>query len=119
MLSSSTICALSTPQGAGAIAVIRVSGGEAFPIVRKLVRQADKFEALEANKAWLTGLYDGDQLIDQVVLTKFVAPHSYTGEDVVEISCHGSFYIRQKIMALLLQNGCRTAQPASLRCVPS
>ena len=111
MLSSSTICALSTPQGAGAIAVIRVSGGEAFPIVRKLVRQADKFEALEANKAWLTGLYDGDQLIDQVVLTKFVAPHSYTGEDVVEISCHGSFYIRQKIMALLLQNGCRTAQP--------
>ena len=111
MTSHSTICALSTPQGAGAIAVIRVSGSEAFAIVKQLVRQADKFEALEANKAWLAGLYDGDQLIDQVVLTKFVAPHSYTGEDVVEISCHGSFYIRQKIMALLLQNGCRTAQP--------
>ena len=111
MTSNSTICALSTPQGAGAIAVIRVSGSEAFAIVKQLVRQADKFEALEANKAWLAGLYDGSQLIDQVVLTKFVAPHSYTGEDVVEISCHGSFYIRQKIMALLLQNGCRTAQP--------
>ena len=111
MTSHSTICALSTPQGAGAIAVIRVSGSEAFAIVKQLVRQADKFEALEANKAWLAGLYDGDQLIDQVVLTKFAAPHSYTGEDVVEISCHGSFYIRQKIMAMLLQNGCRSAQP--------
>ena len=111
MTSHSTICALSTPQGAGAIAVIRVSGSEAFAIVKQLVRQADKFEALEANKAWLVGLYDGDQLIDQVVLTKFAAPHSYTGEDVVEISCHGSFYIRQKIMAMLLQNGCRSAQP--------
>ena len=111
MTSHSTICALSTPQGAGAIAVIRVSGSEAFAIVKTLVRQADKFEALEANKAWLAGLYDGDQLIDQVVLTKFVAPHSYSGEDVVEISCHGSFYIRQKIMAMLLQNGCRSAQP--------
>ncbi len=111
MISSSTICALSTPQGAGAIAVIRVSGSEAFPIVAKLMKVGDKFCAAEANQAMLAGIYDGSQLIDQVVVTKFVAPHSYTGEDVVEISCHGSFYIRQKIMSLLLQNGCRTAQP--------
>lgn len=111
MISSSTICALSTPQGAGAIAVIRVSGSEAFPIVAKLMKVGDKFCAAEANQAMLAGIYDGSQMIDQVVVTKFVAPHSYTGEDVVEISCHGSFYIRQKIMSLLLQNGCRTAQP--------
>ncbi len=109
--SNSTICALSTPQGAGAIAVIRVSGSEAFPIVAKLMKTGDKFCAAEANQAMLAGIYDGSQLIDQVVITKFVAPHSYTGEDVVEISCHGSFYIRQKIMTLLLQKGCRSAQP--------
>ena len=109
--SNSTICALSTPQGAGAIAVIRVSGSEAFPIVAKLMKTGDKFCAAEANQAMLAGIYDGSQLIDQVVITKFVPPHSYTGEDVVEISCHGSFYIRQKIMALLLQKGCRSAQP--------
>ena len=109
--SNSTICALSTPQGAGAIAVIRVSGSEAFPIVAKLMKVGDKFCAAEANQAMLAGIYDGSQLIDQVVVTKFVAPHSYTGEDVGEISCHVSFYIRQKIMSLLLQNGCRSAQP--------
>lgn len=111
MNSTETICSLSTPQGIGAIAVIRVSGKEAFPICKKLVGANRLFDTWNANEAKFVQIMDGDQLIDQVVMVKFAAPHSYTGEDIVEISCHGSAFIRQKIMEMLLQNGCRMAKP--------
>lgn len=106
-----TICALSTPPGIGAIAVIRVSGNHAFDIVSSLFKNSSKFLEQPANYAKFLSIYESDRMIDQTVVVKFVAPHSYTGEDLVEISCHGSQYIQQKILEILLKNGARMANP--------
>ena len=110
-----TICAIATPAGLGATAMIRVSGAEAFSIAGKLFSEKSGFVGLDANRAKFASVYDlKDEesiLVDHVVITKFSAPHSFTGEDVVEISCHGSVYIQQKIIELLIRNGCRMAAP--------
>lgn len=95
--------------------MIRISGPEAFGIAGMLFPEKSDFAGWEPNRAKFASLYDfsdgGRNLVDQVVVTKFAAPHSFTGEDVVEISCHGSVYIQQKIIALLIANGCRMAAP--------
>ena len=110
-----TICAISTPPGLGATAMIRISGEKAFEIAGSLFPEQSGFAGLEANRAKFASVYDcadGKQsLLDQVVVTKFASPHSFTGEDVVEISCHGSIYIQQRIIELLVKNGCRMAAP--------
>jgi len=110
-----TICAIATPAGLGATAMIRVSGPEAFSIAGKLFSEKSGFAGLDANQAKFASIYDNVDgnysLLDQVVVTKFAAPHSFTGEDVVEISCHGSVYIQQRIIELLIANGCRMAAP--------
>lgn len=106
-----TICAISTATGLGAIAIVRASGPEAFEAASQLFRLSSRFKMLQPQVAKFATIYDGDQLIDQVVVTKFAAPKSYTGEDMVEISCHGSWYIQKKILELLLENGCRLATP--------
>ncbi len=104
-----TICAISTAPGLGAIAVVRASGPQAFEAATTLFPTLD-FPALAAQSATFAQIFEDKQLIDQVVVTKFFAPRSYTGEDMVEISCHGSVYIQQKIMEMLLANGCRMAR---------
>ena len=95
--------------------MIRISGPDAFSIAGMLFPEKSDFARWEPNRAKFASLYDfsdGERnLVDQVVVTKFAAPHSFTGEDVVEISCHGSVYIQQKIIALLIANGCRMAAP--------
>ncbi|MBQ3734046.1 MAG: tRNA uridine-5-carboxymethylaminomethyl(34) synthesis GTPase MnmE [Bacteroidales bacterium] len=110
-----TICAIATPAGLGATAMIRISGPEAFSIAGKLFSTESGFNGLEPNRAKFASIYDNVDgkysLLDQVVVTKFAAPHSFTGEDVVEISCHGSVYIQQRIIELLIKNGCRMAAP--------
>ncbi len=106
-----TICSISTAPGIGAIAVIRVSGENAFPIVNQLFNAQTDFLGTSANRAKFAEIFDGDTLVDQVVFVKFAAPHSYDGEDMVEISCHGSRYIQQKILQMLLARGCRMAEP--------
>ncbi len=114
-----TICALSTPQGLGAIALIRVSGPDTFTIVNKVFRPFKKGVTLdvEGYKAHFGKIVKGEGqsereiTVDEVVLTVFINPHSYTGEDVVEISCHGSVYIQEQILKVLLENGCRLAEP--------
>lgn len=106
-----TITSISTAPGIGAIAIVRVSGPQAFSIVNQLVKSSVHFMELAPNTAKFAGIYDGDTLIDQVVVVKFAAPHSYDGEDMVEISCHGSRYIQQRILQLLLSHGCRMAEP--------
>ena len=105
-----TICSISTAPGIGAIAIVRVSGPQAFDIVGKLTRADSRFGEWPARTAHYCGLYDGAQLVDEVVMVKYAGPHSYDGEDMVEISCHGSRYIQQKILELLLQGGCRLAE---------
>ena len=122
-----TICAISTPPGLGATAMIRISGPEAFGITGTLFSEKSGFDGLEPNQVKLASIYtvetknfaslrmgnpdDKRTLLDQVMVTKFAAPHSFTGEDVVEISCHGSVYIQQRIIELLIKNGCRMAAP--------
>ncbi len=106
-----TICALATP-GTGAIAVIRISGPDSYPIVEKVFRPATDGKVLSGqspNTIHLGTIHDGEKVLDEVLVSLFRAPHSYTGEDSIEISCHGSPYIQQKILELLISNG---AQPA-------
>lgn len=105
-----TICAISTPAGIGAIAMLRISGEQAFPIAAKIFSLKD-FQKIPPQNARFAQIIDDGQVIDQVVVTKFAAPRSYTGEDMVEISCHGSIYIQRKIMEMLVEQGCRMAQP--------
>ena len=116
----STICAIATPAGLGATAMIRISGAEAFSIASRLFSEKSGFAGLEANRAKFATIYnivpthsgtEDHEILDQVVVTKFAAPHSFTGEDVVEISCHGSLYIQHRILELLLADGCRMAEP--------
>ena len=117
---NTTICAIATPAGLGATAMIRISGPEAFSIAGKLFSTKSGFNGMEPNRAKFATIYNIDtnnpnserhEILDQVVVTKFVTPHSFTGEDVVEISCHGSVYIQQRIIELLIKNGCRMAAP--------
>lgn len=105
-----TICAISTPPGIGAIAIVRTSGTDSFPIAAQLFPQLDLL-ALPPQNARFAQLFDNGQLLDQVVVTKFAAPKSYTGEDMVEISCHGSIFIQKHIVELLVEKGCRLAEP--------
>ncbi|MBC7651073.1 MAG: tRNA uridine-5-carboxymethylaminomethyl(34) synthesis GTPase MnmE [Deinococcales bacterium] len=105
-----TIVALATPQGIGAIGVIRVSGQKTFPIIDTMF--SSKKVSAQTSHTLLVGLLkDGDEILDEVVLAIFKNPKSYTGEDVIEISCHGSPFILEKIINTLVKNGCRIAKP--------
>ena len=109
-----TICALSTAPGMGAIALIRLSGSESYPVMKQLFKgfsARHQLEQAEKYQAVLGSLYDGDDLVDEVMLTLFKGPHSYTGEDVIEIACHGSTYIQERILRLLNKKGIRLADP--------
>src|SRR5690554_463176 len=113
MQHNNTIVALATPAGAGAIAVIRLSGPQAITIASKLFHSVSKKELVnqKTHTVHLGHIKDGNRIIDEVLATVFKNPNSYTGEDVVEISCHGSNFIQQEIIQLCLQNGCRMAEP--------
>lgn len=110
---SSTICALATPAG-GAIAVIRLSGNDAINIADKVFVSKSNHRLIEAKPQTLHFGHltnqDGD-VIDEVLVSVFRSPHSYTGENAVEISCHGSQYVISQILKTLIQNGCRQANP--------
>lgn len=109
-----TICALSTAPGTGAIAVIRASGPDTFPLMDKIFRPARKnitMDKAATHTAWFGTLNDDNSILDEVVVTIYRGPHSYTGDDVAEISCHGSVFIQQKVLELLISQGMRLAQP--------
>ena len=109
-----TICAVSTAPGVGGIAVIRVSGAAAIEICNAIFipgRQGEELSSRPARSLCLGSIRRGEEYIDEAVVSLFRAPRSYTGEDVVEIACHGSLYIQQQIMQLLIENGCRSALP--------
>ncbi len=112
MINNDTIVALATPAGAGAIAVIRLSGKEAISISSEIFTSISGkvLNDQKTHTVHLGHLKDGERVIDEVLATIFKNPHSYTGEDVVEFSCHGSNYIQQEIIQLCLRKGCRTAQ---------
>lgn len=114
MITNDIICAISTPQGNGAIAVIRLSGSGAIELCDKLFQSPKSNKKLidqAANTIHFGVLKDDDKIVDEVVVSLFKNPHSYTGEDIVEISCHGSEYIQQQILQLFIKNGARLAKP--------
>ena len=105
-----TICAISTPQGVGGIAVIRVSGNNALSICKRISKSFKKHENIDSHRAYFSEIVDLDNnKIDEAVLTYYENGKSFTGEEVVEISCHGSRFITQFILDLLIQCGCRMA----------
>lgn len=115
MNTQDTICAIATAQG-GAIGIVRVSGAEALSITDKIFHPTEKNPLpLTERKAYTVNFgqikNEKGEIVDEVLVSLFRAPHSYTGENSVEISCHGSAYILQQVMQLLINNGCRTAGP--------
>jgi len=112
MIQNDTIVALATPSGVGAIAVIRLSGEDAIKIVDQFFTSVRKNKSLLQQKTHtvhLGHIVDNERIIDEVLVSVFKNPNSYTGENVVEISCHGSVFIQQEIIQLFLKNGCRMA----------
>ena len=112
-MSTSTICAVSTASG-GAIGVVRVSGSQAISITEHIFRAVNGKPLSERKASSLTFGHivdENDKVVDEVLVSLFRAPHSYTGEDATEISCHGSSYILQRVVQLLLAAGCEAAAP--------
>lgn len=108
-----TICAVSTPKGKGAIAIIRISGPSCFEICEKIFQSKKSFADVDH-----ASIVHGDivqpvtqEIIDDVLVSKFCQPNSFTGENVVEINCHGGVYVVQEIMNLVLESGARLAEP--------
>jgi tRNA modification GTPase len=109
MIQDTTICAIATPPGYGAISVIRLSGSDTFSICDKICNK--QISNKQTHTVHFCKIIDNKEVIDEVLITVFKNPHSYTGEDTAEIGCHGSSYIQQRIMELLLKNGAVLAQP--------
>tara|TARA_R110001583_G_scaffold14696_4_gene61403 strand:+ start:58 stop:1467 length:1410 start_codon:yes stop_codon:yes gene_type:complete len=111
MINQDTIVALATPSGAGAIAVIRLSGDRAITIAEAQFKSVSGklLSKQKTHTIHLGHITEGERTIDEVLVSVFKNPNSYTGEDVVEISCHGSSYIQQEIIQLFLRQGCRMA----------
>ena len=105
-----TICAISTPYGSGGIAVVRVSGANAITIVDSLFHAKKSLNEAKAYTVHYGCIKHKDELLDQVLVSVFRAPHSFTGEDVVEIACHGSMYIQQTLLQWLVDAGCQLAK---------
>jgi len=108
-----TICAISTAQGSGAISLLRVSGRNAFSIVSNIFYPTNKkkIEEQKSQSILFGTIKENNEIIDEVLVSIFKSPNTFTGEDSIEISCHGSLYIQQQILQLLVKNGARLAQP--------
>jgi tRNA modification GTPase len=105
-----TIIALATPQGIGAIGVIRLSGPKSIELVNQVFKGKD-LEKQESHTIHFGTIRDGDKILDEVLVSLFIAPKSFTKENVIEISCHGSNFIIRQIMQLLIKKGARPAKP--------
>lgn len=105
-----TICAISTPYGCGGIAVVRVSGKQAIALTDSLFHGRRALSDIPANTILFGHIERKGEVLDEALASVFRAPHSFTGEDVVEISCHGSLYIQQTLLQWLIEAGCRMAK---------
>ncbi|NLB37204.1 MAG: tRNA uridine-5-carboxymethylaminomethyl(34) synthesis GTPase MnmE [Clostridiales bacterium] len=113
MINETTIAAVATPQAAGGIGIVRISGKDAFPVAQKVFYSKKQllFSQSEGYKAHYGWVYDNETAVDEAIFLVFKAPHSYTGEDVVEISCHGGLFIVKRVLQAVLNAGAVPAQP--------
>ncbi len=105
-----TIAAISTALGVGAISIVRVSGNEAVDIVNKITK-SKKLKEYESHTIHYDHIVEGDNIIDEVLISIMLAPKTFTREDIIEINCHGGIATTNKVLELLLTNGCRLAEP--------
>ena len=105
-----TIAAISTALGVGAISIVRISGNDAISIVNKITKNK-KLDKYESHTIHYEHIIDGDNIIDEVLISIMLAPKTFTREDIVEINCHGGIATTNKVLELLLSNGCRLAEP--------
>lgn len=105
-----TICSIATPNGNGAISIIRISGDEAISIVNKIFKGYN-LEQASTHTIHYGHIYDNDDVIDEVLVSVMRSPRTYTTENVVEINCHGGVYVTNRVLELLLKSGCRLANP--------
>ena len=112
-MSTETIAAIATAQGQGGIGVIRVSGEEAIDVADRVFKSVSgkKLKEIPGYSAKFGKIYDANEEVDEAIALVFKAPHSYTGENVVEISCHGGLYITKRILRLIFEAGARPAEP--------
>ncbi|MBQ3738300.1 MAG: tRNA uridine-5-carboxymethylaminomethyl(34) synthesis GTPase MnmE [Bacteroidales bacterium] len=113
ILNTDTICAIATPHGMGAIAVIRISGSNAFAAVTSVFQRNGNMMPVDdivSHKALYGHIIYKGEMLDEVLVTFFKAPHSFTGEDSAEISVHGSVYVQQRLLQILIAQGCRMAE---------
>ena len=112
-LYNSTIAAISTAMSNSGIGIVRMSGPEAFQIADRVYKGKKEKKLCEQQSHTIHYGYmvDGDQVIDEVLVMLMRGPHSYTGEDTVEINCHGGVYVVKRILELLIKNGARPAEP--------
>ncbi len=109
-----TIVAVSTPPGVGAIALIRMSGSLSMSVLQKIFKTNNKSfneGLIQSHHQYFGSVFDDDELLDEVLVSVFFGPHSYTGEDMVEISCHGSDFIQEQLLLVLMKEGVRLAEP--------
>src|SRR5262245_61866473 len=114
MVEQDTISAIATPIGMGALAIVRISGRDSVNIAHQLfvpLREGGGRETFLANRAYFGRIVQRGELIDEVILTVFRAPKSYTCEDMVEISCHGGYAVAKRILTATLESGARIADP--------
>ena len=112
MIEKDTIIALATPAGSGAISVIRISGLKSIEITDSLFKSKDGSSLMSKDSHTITlgEIVDKKRVVDEVLISLFISPKSYTGDNVVEISCHGSSYVQKEIVKLFIDNGCRAAK---------
>ena len=108
-LSSDTIAAIATPLGEGAIAMIRISGPDSFPLMSRIFKPAGTLKSLIPRRATYGEIWDGSEVLDQVLVTLFPAPASFSGEDMAEITCHGGILLSARILETVLRYGARPA----------
>ncbi len=108
-----TIAAISTPRGEGGIGIVRISGDEALLILKKIFKTKSKKDVFNLKTYTINygHIYDGDKLVDEVLVSVMRAPTTYTKEDIVEINCHGGYVITQKVLELVLEKGAKIAEP--------
>ena len=113
MTNKTTIAAISTPMGTGGVGIIRISGEEAFKICDRVFKafSGNTLTDSEGYRAHFGRIFDGETAVDEVICLVFRAPHSYTGENVVEINCHGGVFLMKKILRLVFENGASPAAP--------
>ncbi len=114
---SDTICAVATPPGMGAIAIVRMSGGKSLEIALKcFVSKNSRLspENIQSHHLYFGEILQEGKVLDEVLVSYFKAPHSYTGEDAVEISCHGSEYIQQMLLQTIIDGTTRGVYPQGI-----